>query len=193
MQLKLKIIFIILMCSIFFFSSLFYLNKSVLGEEIEEEQEINIDGVWTVFDKTEDISKLLNLTKVPNSPTFCMNILFKKQKAIIYFYSDKKYYEIKIKRNKVNEYEFVNRNQKLGFIITQRKDYKQGGSGKKFIYMGIKDWDGVLRYKQHGGLDCQWNGDLKKCSSNEVERCLKDAKENDDYYKEEKALPADLE
>jgi len=176
-------------------SKIYYIKNSALSEELVSSQDISINGVWTIFDKTKDISKLLDLNKAPDCPTFCMNISLHDEKAIIYFYTINKSFEVKIKKIKMNEYEFVNKNKKLGFVIIQRIDNKKieyGEPIKKYTYMGIKDWDGVLRYTQHGGLDCQWDGELKKCNENEIELCLKDAKKTDDYYRGEKALPADL-
>ena len=60
--------------------------------------------------------------------------------------------------------------------------------------MGIKDFDGVLRYTDHGSLGCLWQGGIKDaCSKNEIELCLKDAKESDDFARSEKGMSPDLD
>lgn len=183
-------------CLMPFRENSFYSFNSYLIAQQENNEEIPIDGVWTIHDRLKDFSKLLNLAKTPYIGTCCVNINMKDNKAFIYFYTEKKSYEIKIIKIKVNEYKFINMNKKLGFVIWQRIDNRPNEvdlPSIRYIRMGIKNWDNVLQYDSHGQLGCLWNdATFTKCDANEVELCLKDAKKTDDYYRQEKALPVDL-
>lgn len=183
---------------LFVLSLLCYLSEPKYLDAKNEsfEEEIPINGVWTIHDKMKDFSRLLGLRRVPYYGTFCIDIKPHENKAKIYFYTEEKPFEITIKKISINEYEFIYKNKKLGFIVWQRVDETSSDPGFasiRHIRMGIKEWNNILSYDSHGQLGCLWeNVELAKCNFNEVELCLKDAKASDEYFKNEKALSADL-
>lgn len=134
---KKNLIISIAACLIFLFIDSFMLKEKELKAQDNISEEIPIEGVWTIYYKIKDISKLLYLKKEPDCYTFCMDISMKEEKALIYFYTEAKPYEVKIRKIKTNEYEFINKKRKLGFVISKRIDMKPtevGFPAKIYIY-----------------------------------------------------------
>jgi len=175
-----------------FFILLGLILLSVIGLTQEKnDEEILIDGIWIVHYKTSEILKLLNIKqKVDKDSTFCLDLQAKNNEGEIYFYNIKKSYKVQISKTGVNEYKIINNKKELRFNVNVRLSKNEG----KVASLGIYDWDGKLTYNEHGRIGCLDDvQDLTsfqcKVRKVEIRKCLKVAKDRDDYFKRDEKLP----
>lgn len=155
------------------------------------DSEFDIDGVWTVVDKVPDMIKLLQLQNtIDKNSTFCINMNLKKKEAGIYFYNYPRAYVVELSKISINEYQLKLKNRKLKFNVNSRIQ----SDGNKVVHLGIYSYNSKLNYTEHGRIYCLDDiQDLheEKCGDRkqEVEMCLKSAKESDDYFKRDEKIP----
>lgn len=165
---------------------------SIVGLSVgSNTEEVRIGGVWIISREMPEMKRLLKIKqKVDIDSTFCININENSNQAELHFYTLKTKYDVKVIRIDKNIYKMIYKNQESKFIVTPEISKHYG----KVAYLGFYDQNGEIAYSHSGVIYCldEINDfNKEKCGDRkqEVEMCLKSAKDSDDYFKRDEKLP----